>query len=62
MDEDKRAEKTEVAKDNHLSQELEMTFPASDPPASIQPGSGVTGPEDTKEAPRPPGTRQGARA
>ena len=24
--------------------ELEMTFPASDPPASTKPGSGVTGP------------------
>jgi hypothetical protein len=28
-----------------LTKELEMTFPASDPPASTQPGSGITGPE-----------------
>lgn len=30
--------------DRILSMELEMTFPASDPPASTQPSSGVTGP------------------
>jgi hypothetical protein len=28
-----------------LSKELDMTFPASDPPASTQPGGGITGPE-----------------
>jgi hypothetical protein len=31
--------------ERHLTEELEMTFPASDPPASIQPGGGVTGAE-----------------
>jgi hypothetical protein len=31
-----------------LNKELEGTFPASDPPASTQPGSGITGPEATK--------------
>ena len=30
-----------------LDKELESTFPASDPPASTQPGSGITGPEVT---------------
>jgi ElaB/YqjD/DUF883 family membrane-anchored ribosome-binding protein len=28
-----------------LDKELESTFPASDPPALTQPGSGITGPE-----------------
>ena len=32
-------------KDRELSDELEMTFPASDPPASTEPGGGITGPE-----------------
>ena len=32
-------------KDRQLSRELEMSFPASDPPAATQPGSGITGPE-----------------
>ena len=31
--------------DRQLSRELEMSFPASDPPAATQPGSGITGPE-----------------
>jgi hypothetical protein len=31
-----------------LDKELESTFPASDPPASTQPGSGVTGPESAR--------------
>ena len=34
-----------------LDNELDMSFPASDPPASTQPGSGVTGPEVAKPAP-----------
>jgi hypothetical protein len=33
-----------------LDKELESTFPASDPPASTQPGSGITGPEITSAA------------
>lgn len=33
-----------------LDKELELTFPASDPPASTQPGSGITGPEITSAA------------
>jgi hypothetical protein len=42
------AEKNE--EDRELSEELEMSFPASDPPSSTQPGSGITGAE-----PPPPG-------
>jgi ElaB/YqjD/DUF883 family membrane-anchored ribosome-binding protein len=33
-----------------LDKELESTFPASDPPTSTQPGSGITGPEITSAA------------
>ena len=44
--------------DRELSRELEMTFPASDPPASTEPGGGVTGPE---AAGRLPAGRGGAR-
>jgi hypothetical protein len=40
--EDRKSKKEE---DRQLSKELEMSFPASDPPASTQPGSGITGPE-----------------
>jgi len=40
--------KTKDQKDRELSKELESTFPASDPPASTQPGSGITGPEVVK--------------
>lgn len=41
-DDEKRVKNEE---DRELSEELEMSFPASDPPSSIQPGSGITGPE-----------------
>jgi hypothetical protein len=41
--EQKRKSKNE--EDRHLSRELQMSFPASDPPAVTQPGSGITGPE-----------------
>jgi ElaB/YqjD/DUF883 family membrane-anchored ribosome-binding protein len=38
-----------MSNENHqskeLDKELESTFPASDPPAATQPGSGITGPE-----------------
>lgn len=33
--------------DRQLTKELEMSFPASDPPAATQPGSGIIGPEAT---------------
>ena len=37
--------KSKNKEDRQLSRELEMSFPASDPPAATQPGSGITGPE-----------------
>jgi len=40
-----REQKLKDEQDRELSRELEMTFPASDPPASTEPGGGVTGPE-----------------
>ena len=39
------ARKSKTEEDRQLSKELEMSFPASDPPAATQPGSGITGPE-----------------
>jgi hypothetical protein len=45
-----------------LDKELEMSFPASDPPASTQPGSGITGPEPTpKKAQGKKGAREDKR-
>jgi hypothetical protein len=41
--------RTKAEQGHKLSKELEMTFPASDPPASAQPGAGVTGPVITKK-------------
>jgi hypothetical protein len=38
--------KSKDEQDRQLSKELAMTFPASDPPATSQPGAGITGPED----------------
>jgi hypothetical protein len=43
--EDIVAPKSKKEEDRELSRELEDSFPASDPPASTQPGSGITGPE-----------------
>ena len=37
--------KSKNEEDRQLSRELEMSFPASDPPAATQPGGGITGPE-----------------
>lgn len=42
------ARKSKKEEDRELSEELQMSFPASDPPAATQPGSGITGPEVTK--------------
>jgi hypothetical protein len=42
------AQKSKKEEDRQLSRELEESFPASDPPAATQPGSGITGPEVTK--------------
>ena len=41
-DDEKKSKKEE---DQELSEELEMSFPASDPPSSTQPGGGITGAE-----------------
>jgi hypothetical protein len=43
-DDEKKSKKEE---DQELSEELEMSFPASDPPSSTQAGGGITGPEPT---------------
>jgi hypothetical protein len=53
-----REQKLKDEQDRELSRELEMTFPASDPPASTEPGGGVTGPE----AARSPAGRARGRA
>jgi len=39
------ARKSKKEEDRELTKELEDSFPASDPPASTQPGGGITGPE-----------------
>ena len=39
--------KSKNKEDRQLTKELEMSFPASDPPAATQPGRGITGPEAT---------------
>ena len=46
------ARKSKKEEDRQLSRELEESFPASDPPAATQPGSGITGPEVTKREPK----------
>ena len=40
----KEDRKSKNEEDRQLSKELEMSFPASDPPSATQPGSGITGP------------------
>ena len=50
----KEAEKREA--DEALDEELEDTFPASDPPATTRPGHGITGPEVRRD---PPGKSRG---
>ena len=42
---EKEDRKSKNEQDRQLTKELEMSFPASDPPAATQPGSGITGPE-----------------
>jgi hypothetical protein len=44
----KQPPKSKGEQERALTKELESTFPASDPPASTQPGSGITGPEAAK--------------
>ena len=42
---DPEEQKSKGEQERQLTRELEETFPASDPPASTQPGSGITGAE-----------------
>jgi hypothetical protein len=41
--EEEKHQKSKNGEDRQLSEELEMSFPASDPPAATEPGSGITG-------------------
>ena len=52
MTREKQEPKSKVDQERKLSKELEMSFPASDPPASTQPGSGITGPDVVKLPPK----------
>lgn len=45
MAQENQRPRTKGEKDEQLSKELEATFPASDSPASTQPGAGITGAE-----------------
>jgi hypothetical protein len=45
---EKQKPKPKNEQERELSEELEMSFPASDPPSSTQPGGGITGPEVDK--------------
>jgi hypothetical protein len=45
---EKQEPKPKGDQERQLTKELEETFPASDPLASTQPGSGITGPEVVK--------------
>lgn len=40
---EEKHQKSKKEEDRQLSEELEMSFPASDPPAATEPGSGITG-------------------
>jgi hypothetical protein len=51
MTKEKQEPKSKGAQERQLSEELKQSFPASDPPASTQPGSGITGPEAVKPTP-----------
>jgi hypothetical protein len=51
MANEKRVPKSKDAQERQLSEELKQSFPASDPPASTQPGGGITGPEEVKPKP-----------
>ena len=54
MSKEKQEPKSNSAQQSkELDEELEMTFPASDPPESTQPGGGITGPEVVKPKPDP---------
>jgi hypothetical protein len=40
---EEKRQKSKNEEDRQLSKELEMSFPASDPPATTEPGGGITG-------------------
>jgi hypothetical protein len=42
----KERPKSKAEQERQLTKELGMTFPASDPPSSTQPGGGIAGPND----------------
>jgi hypothetical protein len=42
---EKQKRKRKNDQEHELSKELEMSFPASDPPSVTQPGGGITGPD-----------------
>jgi hypothetical protein len=44
------APKSKSEQERQLNKELEGTFPASDPPASTQPGGGITGPNNLESS------------
>ncbi len=56
-DEDTNAKKQlheeKKREEKHHEKAVEDTFPASDPPATSQPGSGITGPEVIDEKNKP---------
>jgi hypothetical protein len=58
------ARKPRPSKSEHeqdlLDEALAETFPASDPPAMVEPGGGITGAEDAEEPPE--GDRESASA
>jgi len=62
MSDARRHRRSKDEQDRILSMELEMTFPASDPPASTQPGSGVTGAAYRRARPSPAPMRESKRA
>jgi hypothetical protein len=45
MAKEKQEPKSKGDQERRLSEELKESFPASDPPASTQPGGGITGTE-----------------
>jgi hypothetical protein len=51
MTKEKQEKKSKGEQERQLSKELEQTFPASDPLAATQPGSGITGPEVAQAPP-----------
>jgi Protein of unknown function (DUF2934) len=57
---EKQDSRTKAEKEQQLSTELEGTFPASDPPASTQPGGGITGPEAARPETREEAIRERA--